>query len=464
MEVVQQKKGHPKGLYLLFFTEMWERFSYYGMRAILILYLTKKFIEGGLGMDEKYAMLLYGYFTGFVYFTPLIGGWLADRYLGKRLAVMIGGVTMMLGQFTLFGLNSTTGLYIGLLLLIIGNGFFKPNISTLVGGLYKDGDSRRDAAFTIFYMGINLGAMIAPLVIGVVTDNMFATTNEDGSISYGYRYGFLVSGIGMLLGQVIFNLLGTKYLGDLGTKPVGAVSDTEVAKVQKSINPETGKELDEKDEKQRISVIFILLIFAVFFWAGFEQAGSSLSLYTDKYIDRSIGSFEIPTSWFQSVNPLFIVTLAPLFTLFWASPIGRRLTTPVKMGVGMIILGAGFLFMIGAVAERSANGDVNDVNNKAALMWLIMTYLLHTIGELCISPVGLSVVTKLSPPKLASVLMAVWMLSSFFANIVGGYIASYVETMGAGEVFTYIAGFVSVCGVLLILLNKVILKLMHGVK
>ena len=443
---------------------MWERFSYYGMRAILILYLTKKFIEGGLGMDEKYAMLLYGYFTGFVYFTPLIGGWLADRYLGKRLAVMIGGVTMMLGQFTLFGLNSTTGLYIGLLLLIIGNGFFKPNISTLVGGLYKDGDSRRDAAFTIFYMGINLGAMIAPLVIGVVTDNMFATTNEDGSISYGYRYGFLVSGIGMLLGQVIFNLLGTKYLGDLGTKPVGAVSDTEVAKVQKSINPETGKELDEKDEKQRISVIFILLIFAVFFWAGFEQAGSSLSLYTDKYIDRSIGSFEIPTSWFQSVNPLFIVTLAPLFTLFWASPIGRRLTTPVKMGVGMIILGVGFLFMIGAVAERSANGDVDDVNNKAALMWLIMTYLLHTIGELCISPVGLSVVTKLSPPKLASVLMAVWMLSSFFANIVGGYIASYVETMGAGEVFTYIAGFVSVCGVLLILLNKVILKLMHGVK
>ena len=464
MGVDQQKKGHPKGLYLLFFTEMWERFSYYGMRAILILYLTKKFIEGGLGMDEKYAMLLYGYFTGFVYFTPLIGGWLADRYLGKRLAVTIGGITMMLGQFTLFGLNSTTGLYIGLLLLIIGNGFFKPNISTLVGGLYKDGDSRRDAAFTIFYMGINLGAMIAPLIIGVVTDNMFATTNEDGSISYGYRYGFLVSGIGMLLGQVIFNLLGTKYLGDLGTKPVGAVSDTEVAKVQKSINPETREVLDEKQEKQRISVIFILLIFAVFFWAGFEQAGSSLSLYTDKYIDRSIGSFEIPTSWFQSVNPLFIVTLAPLFTLFWASPIGRRLTTPVKMGVGMIILGVGFLFMIGAVAERSANGDVDDVNNKAALMWLIMTYLLHTIGELCISPVGLSVVTKLSPPKLASVLMAVWMLSSFFANIVGGYIASYVETMGAGEVFTYIAGFVSVCGVLLILLNKVILKLMHGVK
>ena len=464
MEVVQQKKGHPKGLYLLFFTEMWERFSYYGMRAILILYLTKKLMEGGLGMNEKDAMLLYGYFTGFVYFTPLIGGWLADRYLGKRLAVTIGGITMMLGQFALFALNSTTGLYIGLLLLIIGNGFFKPNISTLVGGLYEDGDSRRDAAFTIFYMGINLGAMIAPLIIGVVTDNMFATTNEDGSIAYGYRYGFLVSGLGMLLGQVIFNLLGPKYLGDLGTKPIGAVSDSSTSEKVQSINPETREVLDEKQERARISVIFILLIFAVFFWAGFEQAGSSLSLYTDKFIDRSIGSFEIPTSWFQSVNPLFIVTLAPLFTLFWASPIGRKLTTPVKMGVGMIILGAGFLFMIGAVAERSANGDVNDVNNKAALMWLIMTYLLHTIGELCISPVGLSVVTKLSPPKLASVLMAVWMLSSSFANFLGGFIAAYVETMGAGEVFTYIAVFVSACGVLLILLNRVILKLMHGVK
>ena len=464
MEVVQQKKGHPKGLYLLFFTEMWERFSYYGMRAILILYLTKKLIEGGLGMDEKNAMLLYGYFAGFVYFTPLIGGWLADRYLGKRLAVTIGGITMMLGQFTLFALNSTMGLYIGLLLLIIGNGFFKPNISTLVGGLYKEGDSRRDAAFTIFYMGINLGAMIAPLVIGVVTDNMFATTNEDGSIAYGYRYGFLVSGIGMLLGQVIFNLLGPKFLGDLGTKPVGAVSDSSTSERVQSINPETREVLDEKQERERISVIFILLIFAVFFWAGFEQAGSSLSLYTDDYIDRSIGSFEIPTSWFQSVNPLFIVTLAPLFTLFWASPIGRRLSTPVKMGIGMIILGAGFLFMIGAVAERSANGDVDDVNNKAALMWLIMTYLLHTIGELCISPVGLSVVTKLSPPKLASVLMAVWMLSSSFANFLGGYIASYVKDMGAGEVFKYIAVFVSVCGVLLILLNKPISKMMHGVK
>lgn len=459
-----QKKGHPKGLYLLFFTEMWERFSYYGMRAILILYLTKKLIEGGLGMDEQNATLLYGYFTGLVYFTPLIGGWLADKFLGKRLAITIGGITMMIGQFVLFGMNSTTGLYIGLALLIIGNGFFKPNISTLVGGLYPDGDDRRDSAFSIFYMGINLGALIAPFIIGYFTDNLFATTNADGSIAYGYRYGFLAAGVGMFLGQIVFNTFAQKYLGDLGSKPVKNSSTDEKSTEASSINPVTGKPLTKPEEGQRITVIFILFLFAVFFWAGFEQAGSSLSLYTDKFINRNVFGFEIPTSWFQSVNPIFIVTLAPLFAIFWSSKLGKKLSTPVKMGVGMIILGIGFWFMLGAVAERNSNGDIADIANKAGIMWLIMTYLLHTIGELCLSPVGLSVVTKLSPPKLASILMAVWMLSSSIANFIGGFLASIVETLGAGQVFTYISGFVIVCGVLLLLLSKYISKMMHGVK
>jgi len=459
-----QKKGHPKGLYLLFFTEMWERFSYYGMRAILILYLTKKLIEGGLGMDEQNATLLYGYFTGLVYFTPLIGGWLADKFLGKRLAITIGGITMMIGQFVLFGMNNTTGLYIGLALLIIGNGFFKPNISTLVGGLYPDGDDRRDSAFSIFYMGINLGALIAPFIIGYFTDNLFATTNADGSIAYGYRYGFLAAGVGMFLGQIVFNTFAQKYLGDLGSKPVKNSSTDEKSTEASSINPVTGKPLTKPEEGQRITVIFILFLFAVFFWAGFEQAGSSLSLYTDKFINRNVFGFEIPTSWFQSVNPIFIVTLAPLFAIFWSSKLGKKLSTPVKMGVGMIILGIGFWFMLGAVAERNSNGDIADIANKAGIMWLIMTYLLHTIGELCLSPVGLSVVTKLSPPKLASILMAVWMLSSSIANFIGGFLASIVETLGAGQVFTYISGFVIICGVLLLLLSKYISKMMHGVK
>ena len=459
MEVVQQKKGHPKGLYLLFFTEMWERFSYYGMRAILMYYLTKTYLQGGLGINSAEASIIYGNFTGLVYFTPLIGGWLADKYLGQRLAVTIGGITMMFGQFALFLMNNMTGLYIGLLLLIIGNGFFKPNISILVGNLYKDGDERRDSAFSIFYMGINLGALIAPIVIGVLTDDIFAAKDNSGEIiSYGYRYGFLASSIGMLLGQVVFNLLAPKYLGEIGTKPV--------VKFEKQ---EEGQQVDtlNKEEKDKISVIFILFLFAVFFWAGFEQAGSSIALYTDNYIDRDvtlpfIGDWTIPSSWFQSVNPFFVVTLAPLFAMFWSSPLGRKISTPIKMGMGMVILGIGFWFMLGAVSERG--GDIKDTAVKASLFWLVMTYFIHTVGELCISPVGLSVVTKLSPPKLASVLMAVWMLSSSVANFLGGFIAAYVEKMGAGQIFTYISGFVIVCGVLLILLNRPISKMMHGVK
>ncbi|MFL1577995.1 peptide MFS transporter [Riemerella anatipestifer] len=466
MDTTVSKKGHPAGLYLLFFTEMWERFSYYGMRAILIYYLTKTYLQGGLSIDPAQASLIYGYFIGFVYFTPLIGGWLADKFLGQRLSITIGGVLMMLGQFTLFAINTHFGLYIGLLLLIIGNGFFKPNISVLVGNLYEEGDERRDSAFSIFYMGINLGALIAPLVIGVLTDDIFAKKDAAGEImSYGYKYGFLAAGLGMLLGQVLFNTLAQKYLGNIGKKPKKQIEvEKEVEVIKEEI--ENGDEL-KKVEKQRVSVIFILFLFAVFFWAGFEQAGSSIALYTDNYIDRNvnipfIGNYTIPASWFQSVNPFFIVALAPLFAMFWSSKLGKKLSTPVKMGLGMVILGIGFWFMLGAVSERG--GDIADPTIKASLWWLVMTYFVHTVGELCLSPVGLSVVTKLAPVRLASVLMAVWLLSSSVANFLGGYIAAYVEKMGAGQVFTYISGFVIACGLLLLLLSKPISKMMHGVK
>lgn len=454
MENTQVQKGHPAGLYLLFFTEMWERFSYYGMRGILILYLTKSLLEGGLAIDAQQASLIYGYFTGFVYFTPLIGGWLADRFLGQRTAITIGGLTMMVGQFVLFSINTHAGMYLGLFLLILGNGFFKPNISTLVGRLYPDGDARRDSAFSIFYMGINLGALIAPLVVGLFSDKLFAVKDATGAIvTYGYKYGFLVAGIGMLLGQLIFNGLSKKYLGDIGLSPAKLKSQSTEEVVVKPVT---------KEDKQRMTVIFILTAFVIFFWAGFEQAGSSLSLYTDKFIDRTVGGFTIPTSFFQSVNPLFIVILAPLFSIFWTSSLGKRLSTPVKMGLGMIFLGIGFFFMLGAVAQRG--GDIQDETVKASLMWLIMTYLIHTIGELCLSPVGLSVVTKLAHPKFASLMMGVWMLATFIANIVGGYLASFVESLGANMVFTYISGFVIVLGAILILLGKPISKMMHGVK
>jgi POT family proton-dependent oligopeptide transporter len=457
----QVNRKHPKGLYLLFTIEMWERFSYYGMRGILMLYLTKSFMEGGLAISEQTASLIYGFYTGFVYFTPLIGGWLADKYLGQRKAINIGAFTMMIGQVILFAVNSHAGLYCGLILLILGNGFFKPNIATLVGKLYEKNDPKRDSAFSIFYMGVNLGAFLAPLIVGLLSDDVFAIKNVDGeTVSYGYRYGFLAAGAGMFLGQTIFVALAKKYLGKLGLCPEGRVS---FAQKEKKPKPEKLTSI----EKQRIGVIFIFFLFSIFFWAGFEQAGSSMTLYADKYIERTlhlpvIGQYVIPTAWFQSVGPLFIVLLAPLFSMFWVSKTGRNIPVPVKMGTGMVILGAGFFFMLAAVAQRG--GDVEDIRIKASLWWLIITYFVHTLGELCLSPVGLSVVTKLSPPTVASLLMAVWLLSSFFANILAGWLASYVETMGAGRIFLYISVFVIICGFVLISLNRIISKMMYGVK
>lgn len=463
-----QKKGHPKALYLLFFTEMWERFSYFGMRGILMLYLTKSYLAGGLAIDTQTASLIYGFFTGFVYFTPLIGGWLADNYLGQRKSIYIGSLTMGVGQFVLFAFNSHVGLAAGLLFLILGNGFFKPNISTLVGKLYADGDPKRDSAFSIFYMGVNLGGFLAPLVIGLLTDNVFAHRDAAGDVvTYGYKYGFLAASIGMFIGYFLFSSLSRRLLGDLGVVPSAKLQDSadikSAAIEMKSVN---SKKLTS-EEKKRVAAIFVFFFFAIFFFAGFEQAGSSLTLYAENYINRSIvlpliGDFTIPTSAFQSVNPFFIICLAPLFAIFWMSKLGQRITTPVKMGTGMIILGIGFFFMLGAVAERG--GDIPDVTVKASLWWLVMTYLVHTVGELCLSPVGMSVVTKLSPPKLASLLMAVWLLSSFFANILGGFLASTVESLGAGKIFLYISIFVIICGVVMLCLNKVLLKMMNGVR
>lgn len=425
-----------------------------------MLYMIKLWSENGLNISEKNASLIYGFFTGFVYFTPIIGGWIADKFLGQRKAITIGGITMMVGQFVLFALNSHVGLAIGLILLIIGNGFFKPNISTLVGRLYREGDDRRDSAFSIFYMGINAGALIAPLICGTLAEEWFAVKGTDGQIlSYGFKYGFLAASIGMGIGQLAFNLLAKKYLLEIGEAPAKEVIADEV-------NAEVVNKPLTAIEKQRITVIVILTFFVIFFWAGFEQAGSSMTIYTDKYINRELFGWTIPTTYFQSVNPLFIVLLGPVFAWFWSSKYGRRLTTPVKMSLGMILLGIGFLFMYFATFSVSVDtvGGQEQILKKAALSWLVLTYFFHTIGELCLSPVGLSVVTKLAPVKLASMLMGVWMLSSFVANIIGGFIAAYVEQLGAGTIFVSIAMFVIGLGALMLVLSKKLSQMMHGVK
>ena len=448
-------KGHPPGLYLLFTVEMSGNITYNGNRAIMTLYLVAEAAKGGLGWSKSDASLLYGYYTGFVYLTPLIGGYIADNYLGRRSSITIGGLLMMLGQFSLaagsnviplFGFNFDITFFGGLFLLCVGNGFFKPNISTLVGSLYEAGDKRRESAFTIFYMGINLGALIAPIITGSFTD---------------FRYGFFAAGCGMLLGQIIYNVFGNKFLGDAGKEP-------DVKKKKREADPDAPKVPLTLEEKSRMAVIFIIVSFTTFFWAGFEQAGSSLNLYTNDFINRSVGSFEIPTAWFQSFNPLLIVLLAPLFSILWIQLAnkGREPSTPVKMGLGMILLGLGYLFMVGAGLERGSTltTEVTDVAVKASLFWLCMAYLFHTLGELCISPVGLSMITKLAPVQFASLLMGVWFMSNFLANVLGGYVAAYVEVLGATQIFGAIAIFVISMGFILLAISGQLKRMMYGVR
>lgn len=447
------RQKHPPGLYLLFLTEMWERFSYYGMRALLTLYLTTALVSGGLGFENSAALSLYGFFTGAVYFTPLVGGYLSDRFLGRRFAITIGGIAMALGNFLLFAMHSVTGLYLGLGLLIIGNGFFKPNISTLVGELYADQDKRKDAAFTIFYMGINIGGFFAPLVCGYLAEDLFRTT-VDGVVQYGFRYGFLAAAIGMVVGQVLFNALGNRYLGDIGKKPVGKSPDPGEAAAANA--PLTSK------EKQRTAVIIIITCFVVFFWAGFEQAGSSLTLYTDNFVDKQLFGWEVPTSWFQSLNPLFIVLLAPVLSALWvrlASTERGDLSIPTKMACGMILLGLGF--MVAMVAVLQTGSDENQIVVKANLMYIVLTYLLHTLGELFLSPVGLSMVSKLAPIKLASLLMGVWLASSGVANVIAGKLAAYTQTLGYLEVFGLIGTLSIVMGLVLLAVSRLLVRMME---
>ncbi|MCD7972924.1 MAG: peptide MFS transporter [Candidatus Azobacteroides sp.] len=450
----------PKGLYLLFFTELWERFSYYGMRGLLILYLTKSVIEGGLGFSDQNGGLIYGLYTGFVYLTPIIGGWLADNYIGQRRSIAIGAFIMTIGQFCLFfsSAEQISLFYLGLIFLIIGNGFFKPNITTLVGKLYAPDDKRRQNAFYIFYMGINIGAFFSPLICGTLAENTFATKAMDGSIErYAFQYGFLAAGIGMVIGQILYNMLGKKYLGD-----IGIVADGKKEKV--IVNNKVEKEPLTKIEKDRLTVILIMVLFATFFWAGFEQAGSSMNLYADRYIDREVLGWTIPTSWLQSVNPVFIILLTPFFTMFWPllNRKGKEPNDIVKMGFALILLGLGFCLMVGAGIQRG--GDFVDSSIKANLLWLVGAYLLHTTGELCLSPIGLSLVTKLAPLRLASMMMGIWFLSSVIANFLSGYLVKYFAALGAMKIFGIIALFVICCGIVLLLLSKKIVYKMHGIK
>ncbi|CAN5803389.1 peptide MFS transporter [soil metagenome] len=488
--------GHPRGLSTLFFTEMWERFSYYGMRAILILFMTAAAAEGGLGMDTQQAGAIYGLYTAFVYLLALPGGWIADRLIGQRTAVLYGGIIIAAGHFSM-AIPAITGalgvlppFFAGLALIVVGTGLLKPNVSTMVGELYSRDDSRRDAGFSIFYMGINLGAFIAPIVTGYLGE------------SINWHLGFAAAGLGMVLG-VIQYLAGAGNLGTAGLRPnmemeprltgsgssilalavvailvlfiamlqlfgvvdlttaVGIAGASGVIIVALSLtyfgymfvagglNPV---------EKRRMSVIVVLFFFSAVFWSGFEQAGSSLNLFARDLTNRTIGGWEMPASWLQSVNSIFIILLAPVFAWFWVWSSRRRLepSSPIKFAFGLVFLGLGFLVMVGA-SSRALSGE------QVSPMWLVLTYLLHTMGELALSPVGLSTVTRLAPHRMVGQMMGVWFMSIALGNLIAGQVAGLFDTLPLMQLFGAVAATAIGAGLILGLLSRPVRVLMGGI-
>lgn len=424
-------KDHPKGLYLLFFAELWERFSYYGMRALLMLYMVKD-----LMFSTEKAGAIYGNYTSLVYVAPLIGGYIADRYWGIRRCILVGSILISMGHFTL-AFSDLRAFYVGLLLIILGTGFHKSNISTLVGSLYEENDPRRDGAFTIFYMGINVGALISPFVCGYLGERI------------GWHYGFSAAGVGMLAALFIYLWGQKRYLGDKGLKPVHSINKNNNEK--KSL---TGIEL------KRIMVIFILAFFNIFFWTAFEQAGSSLTLFADRSVNRVIPviNWEFPASWFQGVNPFFIIAFAPLFSRLWLTLARKNMepSTPMKFVWGLCLLGTGFLFMILAAKLFLSAGPVS-------LLWLTCSYLFFTLGELCLSPVGLSMVTKLSPAKFASTMMGAWFLAMAASNKLAGDFAGRYDNMEMTTFFSVPFATALASALILLMLVPLLKKWMHGV-
>lgn len=440
----KQLFGHPTGLYVLFFVEMWERFSYYGMRAILTLFLAAPVIMGspqsGFGWSNAETLSFYGTYTMFVYLTSIPGGIIADKFIGQKKAVMLGGVLLCLGHGIL-AVDAQWAFFTGLVLIVIGVGFLKPNISTMVGGLYKQGDDRRDKGFYIFYIGINLGAFLGALAVGIV------------AAEYGWHYGFGLAGIGMALGQVVY-MFGLKHLEGIG----------EFLGEKDSPNKELMTKPLNKVEKDRMLVMFLSFLIIIVFWGAFEQAGGLMSLYTEQKTDRFISflNYEVPAATFQSINAFFIIALGTLVGSFWYKwgRKGKESSSLFKMAIGVIIMAFGFFFMTKASTEVVMNGS--EVAEKSAMIWLVLAYLFHTIGELCASPVALSFITKLAPVKYASFMMGAYFAATGLGNKVAGLVGELSEGAGEFQVFTGIAVFCTLFGILILLILKPLKRLTHG--
>jgi POT family proton-dependent oligopeptide transporter len=496
---------HPTGLFVLFFTEMWERFSYYGMRAILVLFLTSSIMNEGWGWEREDALVLYGWYTGLVYFTPLIGGILADKFLGYRNATVMGAFIMALGHGSMaLEYFSDSFFFLGIALLIIGNGLFKPNISSIVGQLYKDDDIRKDGAYTIFYMGINCGAFLGILLCGYLGEKV------------GWHWGFGLAGIFMFFGMLQF-YFAQNIFGSIGLKPE---KKKDLKSEDKTKTPISGIEWD------RIIVILVFSAATIFFWWAFEQAGGSMTIFANDYTERNLtgessmifktvntiitivpmvvityvlfrlfqnifqkyflsnlflgSSFviiwgivlwminnefsqdatEIPASWFSVLNSLFIIIFAPIFSKIWASKYNP--SGPIKFSIGLILLGLGFGFL----AYGSMSIPYGAQSASVSIFWLVFAYLFHTLGELCVSPVGLSYVSKLAPVRLVGLMFGFWLLSSFFANLIGGFTGSYIniisEQAGLSGFFLIFTLIPIGAGIVMFLLNSFLKKKMHG--
>lgn len=430
--------GHPSGLYVLFFTEMWERFSYYGMRALLVLYMTQYLLidparaSSIFGYDALFQMLtavfgpmtvqqmssqLYGLYTGFVYFTPFFGGMLADRVMGQYRSVYLGGILMAIGHFLM---ASERCFLLALFFLILGNGAFKPNISTQVGNLYPQGDPRRDSAFTIFYMGINLGAFFSPLVCGTLGQTV------------GWHWGFGAAGVGMLVGLVVY------WLG-AGLVP----KDVEAKQEEEEKRKLTAKEW------QAVGTLAVLCFLNIMFWAVYEQQGNTLQLWADAKTNWSFLGIQIPSSWYQSFNPAMIFIFAPVLNAVWAwqSKRGKEPSSVVKMGIGCVLAGVAYITMM--VAAQAVPGD-----EKGSILWLTGTTFLFTMGELYLSPIGLSLVTKVAPKPIVSMMMGMWFLSSFFGNYMTGYLGTFYDTMSKYGFFSMLTVIGIATGCVFFILRK----------
>jgi POT family proton-dependent oligopeptide transporter len=486
--------GHPAGLSTLFFTEMWERFSYYGMRAILLLYMTKTFAEGGLGLDEKYAGLIYATYVSSVWYLPLPGGWIADRILGARRAVLIGAIIIASGHYSM-AINTKLTFYAGLILIACGTGLLKPNISAMVGQLYSEEDKRRDAGFSVFYTGINLGAFLSPLVVGYLAQsasfrNLITSWGFDPNSTW--HWGFGAAGVGMTIG-IIQYVLGGRRLAGVGKKPVipaaTAQGATEVgvdyltlvlALVGGAIGAGLGLHYGEAlisalfptvvgfffgyllgiirhlkgEELRRVLVIFILFVFSILFWMTYEQAGSSLTLFADRLTRTTIFGWTYPSSWFQSVPALFVIIFASVIGAVWLKLGDRQPSSPGKFTIGLFFAGIAFV-VIAFAAMLAGSGRVSP-------LWLVLVYFLQTIGELCLSPVGLSTVTKLSPGRMVGLMLGVWFLSisigCFIAGLATGLFAGNDNT-ALVRGFGIFAGITLVAAIILAVLTPLIKRM-----